>query len=105
MRMTRLLIIVLASLSLLACSDYQRARSAYEGGNYPKAFELFKKMSEAGDLRAEYDLSLLYLQGIGTKQDLNHACYCIRKSAYHGNHLAMVELGRRHEYGIYRDKD
>jgi len=105
MTVTRLLMIVLASLSLLACSDYQRARSAYEGGNYPKAFELFKKMSEAGDIRAEYDLSLMYLQGIGTKQDLNQAWFWMRKAADHGNQMAMVELGGRHEYGVDLDKD
>ena len=55
----RSLLIIMASLFLVACSDYQRARSAYEGGDYKKAFELFKKLSESGDTRSEYDLSFL----------------------------------------------
>jgi TPR repeat protein len=101
----RLIIVSLASLVLIACSDYQQARSAYEGGNYGKAFVLFKKMSEAGDTRAEYDLSLMYLQGIGTPQDLTQAWYWMRQAANHGNQLAMVELGGRHEYGVDLDKD
>jgi TPR repeat protein len=101
----RILLILTLSLFLAACSDYQRARSAYEGGNYPKAFELFKKLSESGDMRAEYDLSLMYLQGIGTKQDLGQGWFWMIKAADHGNTMAMVELGGRHEYGVNLDKD
>jgi hypothetical protein len=38
----RSFLIIVISLFLVGCSDYQRARSAYEGGDYKKAFELFK---------------------------------------------------------------
>jgi TPR repeat protein len=101
----RTFLIVVLSLFVVACSDYQRARSAYEGGNYQKAFELFKKLSESGDVRAEYDLSLMYLQGIGTKQDVGQGWFWMIKSADHGNTMAMVELGGRYEYGVNLDKD
>ena len=101
----RSVLIIVISLFLVGCSDYQRARSAYEGGDYKKAFELFKKLSESGDTRSEYDLSLMYLQGIGTKQDVGQGWFWMIKSAEHGNTMAMVELGGRHEYGVNLDKD
>lgn len=101
----RIAFILALSFCLAACSDYQRARSAYEGGEYSKAFELFKKLSESGDTRAEYDLSKMYLQGIGVKQDIGQGWLWMIKAADHGNTMAMVELGGRHEYGVNLDKD
>ena len=101
----RIFLILVFSLFVVACSDYQRARSAYEGGDYQKAFALFKKLSESGDTRAEYDLSKMYLQGIGTKQDVGQGWFWMIKAADHGNTMAMVELGGRYEYGVNLERD
>jgi len=101
----RIYLILVLSLFVAACSDYQRARSAYEGGDYQKAFGLFEKLSKSGDTRAEYDLSKMYLQGIGTKQDVGQGWFWMIKSADHGNTMAMVELGGRYEYGVYLERD
>ena len=101
----RFFLILVFSLFVVACSDYQRARSAYEGGDYQKAFALFKKLSESGDTQAEYDLSKMYLQGIGTKQDVGQGWFWMIKAADHGNTMAMVELGGRYEYGVNLERD
>ena len=101
----RIFLILVFSLFVVACSDYQRARSAYEGGDYQKAFKLLKKLSESGDTRAEYDLSKMYLQGIGTKQDVSQGWFWMIKAADHGNTMAMVELGGRYEYGVNLEMD
>jgi hypothetical protein len=53
----RLQLAFLACLALLACSDYQRARSAYEAGEYTKALQIFVHLSEAGNSLGQYYLS------------------------------------------------
>lgn len=93
----RLPLIFLVSISLIACSDYQRARSAYEAGEYTKAFQLFEKLSQAGDSQAQYDLSQMYLQGIGTSKSLEQGWVWLNRAAEKGNVQAMLELGVRYQ--------
>jgi TPR repeat protein len=78
---------------LLACSDYQQARSAYAAGDYNKAFQLFQGLAESGDTKAQYDLSLMYIQGIGTKQNIEQGLVWLNRAAEKGNIEAMLELG------------
>lgn len=78
---------------LIACSDYQQARSAYAAGNYTKAYQLFQVLAEAGDTKAQYDLSLMYIQGIGTKKNIEQGLTWLNSAAEKGNIEAMLELG------------
>ena len=94
---TRLPLLFLASFFLLACSDYQRARSAYEAGDYPKAFQIFERLSQAGDNQAQYDLSQMYLQGIGTPKNIEQGWVWMNRAAEQGNIQAMLELGVRYQ--------
>jgi len=82
----------LASI-LLGCSDYQQARSAYAAGDYTKAYQLFQGLAESGDTKAQYDLSLMYIQGIGTKQNIEQGLVWLNRAAEKGNIEAMLELG------------
>jgi TPR repeat protein len=86
---------LLAALTgiLLGCSDYQQARSAYAAGDYTKAYQLFQGLAESGDTKAQYDLSLMYIQGIGTKQNIEQGLVWLNRAAEKGNIEAMLELG------------
>jgi TPR repeat protein len=84
--------VALCSL-LSACSDYQQARSAYAAGDYTKAYQLFQGLAESGDTKAQYDLSLMYIQGIGTKQNIEQGLVWLNRAAEKGNIEAMLELG------------
>ena len=94
---TRLPLLLLVSAFLLACSDYQRARSAYEAGEYTKAFQIFERLSQAGDNQAQYDLSQMYLQGIGTPKNIEQGWVWLNRAAEQGNIQAMLELGVRYQ--------
>jgi uncharacterized protein len=94
---TRLPLLFLVGLSLIACSDYQRARSAYEAGEYTKAFQIFERLSQAGDSQAQYDLSQMYLQGIGTSKSLEQGWSWLNRAAEKGNIQAILELGVRYQ--------
>ena len=78
---------------LIACSDYQNARSAYAAGDYTKAYQLFQALAESGDTKAQYDLSLMYIQGIGTKKNIEQGLVWLNRAAEKGNIEAMLELG------------
>ena len=84
-------------LCIVACSEYRQARSAYEAGDYAKAFQIFKTLSEAGDNQAQYDLSLMYLQGIGTSKNIEQGWVWMNRAAEKGNIQAMLELGVRYQ--------
>ena len=86
---------ILAALTsiLLGCSDYQQARSAYAAGDYTKAYQLFQGLAESGDTKAQYDLSLMYIQGIGTKKNIGQGLIWLNRTAEKGNIEAMLELG------------
>ena len=77
----------------MACSDYQNARSAYAAGDYTKAYQLFQALAESGDTKAQYDLSLMYIQGIGTQKNIEQGLVCLKRAAEKGNIEAMLELG------------
>ena len=93
----RLQLVFLACFTLLACSDYQRARSAYEAGEYTKALQIFVQLSEAGNSQAQYDLSQMYFQGIGTPKSIEQGWMWMNRAADKGNIQAMLELGVRYQ--------
>jgi TPR repeat protein len=93
----RLQLAFLSCLALLACSDYQRARSAYEAGEYTKALQIFERLSEAGNSIAQYDLSQMYFQGIGTAKSIEQGWIWMNRAADKGNIQAMLELGVRYQ--------
>lgn len=88
----RAMLVALTSI-LLGCSDYQQARSAYAAGDYTKAYQLFQGLAESGDTKAQYDISLMYIQGIGTKQNIEQGLVWLNRAAEKGNIEAMLELG------------
>jgi TPR repeat protein len=90
-------LVFLVSLGLLACSDYQRARSAFEAGEYTKALQIFERLSEAGNSQAQYDLSQMYFQGIGTSKSIEQGWIWMNRAADQGNIQAMLELGVRYQ--------
>ena len=90
-------LVFLVSLFLFACSDYQRARSAYEAGEYTKAFQIFERLSQAGDTQAQYDLSQMYFQGIGVPKSIEQGWVWMNRAADKGNIQAMLELGVRYQ--------
>lgn len=87
----------LLAFLIIACSDYRKARSAYEAGEYKKALQIFEQLSHAGDNQAQYDLSLMYLQGIGTSKNLEKGWTWLNRAADGGNVQAMLELAVRYQ--------
>jgi len=90
---------LLIVLTLVACSDHDRARRAYAGGDYAEAARLFGGLAQAGNTSAQFSLALMYFQGIGVTRDPTRGWELLNRSATGGNTAAMVELGARFESG------
>jgi TPR repeat protein len=86
--------------SIAACSDYDEARRVYVAGRYDDAFSRMLKLAQAGDNRAQYDVAMMYVQGIGTKKDLEVGFGWMIEAGKSGNVGAMNELGAIYESGV-----
>lgn len=104
-RIRHLTLIVIAAMVLAGCSEYQNARRAYEVGNFTEALQMLEKLAKEGDSRAQYEVALMYLQGIGTTVDPMMGGKWMLAAANNGNTTAMVEIGGRHEAGVNAEKN
>ncbi len=93
------------ALGLSACSDYDKARNAYEGGDYALAIQRFDALARIGNSQAQYDLAQMYFQGIGTPKDSDLGWYWLLSAAGTGNVAAMVQLGALFESGVGANRD
>lgn len=73
--------------------------------NIDKSIELYTAAAEKADMKAEYQLGLLYLQGTeNLERNLTKAYYWLEKSAFQGNPYAEYALGLIFEHGIIDDE-
>jgi len=93
--MTMLLAMFLSSSAFQAAAfaDMDEANSAYDRGNYEKAFSMYKQYAEQGDALAQYDLGLMYYDGTGVSQDFQKAAQWVTNAAEKGLAEAQTLLG------------
>lgn len=89
----------------VACSDYQKARRAYEVGKFTEALTMLEKLAQQGDSKAQYEVALMYLQGIGTAVNPERGGQWMLAAANNGNTTAMIEVGGRHEHGVNAEQN
>jgi len=99
------LLVAAFAVMIAGCSDYQTARRAYEVGQFTEALTILQRLADAGDARAQYEVALMYLQGIGTKVDPLRGGQWMLAAANNGNVTAMVEIGGRFENGVNAEKN
>jgi TPR repeat protein len=71
-----------------AKADIAKAISAYRAGYYKTAFMEFKRLADAGDPLAQFNLAVMYLSGKGVDRDVKKALELHRKAAEQGLALA-----------------
>jgi TPR repeat protein len=90
---------VAALLSTPARAGLQEGVAAYEAGNLPLAFKEFRSAAEKGEADCQFNLALMYENGIGVTKDEKEAVVWYRKSAEQGNSNAQFNLGVLYENG------
>lgn len=92
--LSALLVIILGNSAL---AGFDAGIAAYEAGNLPLAAEEFRESAEAGDANSQFNLALMYEQGIGLSKDDAQAFAWYRKSAEQGNSNAQYNLAVLYE--------
>jgi len=78
---------------------------AYRSKDYQRAFEEWKLSAGAGDAEAQFDLGVLYAQGLGVPRDLSEAARWYRKAALQGYAEARFAMGRMYSQGWGAPRD
>ena len=64
------------------------ALEAAQKKNYEDAFRIYLKIANKGDERAEYNVGMMYMKGIGVERKKMNAYKWLRRAAKHGNQEA-----------------
>jgi len=76
------------------------AIEAASNKNYEDAFRLYEKIAQKDDNKAEYNIGMMYMKGLGTKKSKMDAYKWLRRASRHGNKEATLffqEMNERHE--------
>lgn len=84
---------------------YRKAHDLPWVGNEIEKFKLLQIASELGSHAALFELGWCYEKGTGTKQNVNKAIRCYRKSAEEGFCPAQVYIAKYYEEGIIVSQD
>jgi TPR repeat protein len=86
-------------VSSIAFADLAKGIAAYEANNLPLAYKEFRASAEEGHAGSQFNVALMYEQGIGVAKDEKEAVVWYRKSALQGNSAAQFNLGVLYENG------
>ena len=73
-----------------AWADFQAGLEAADRGDYPTAVKEFQLSAERGDVKAQYNLGVMYQLGLGVPQDDQEAVRWYRLAADQGDAVALV---------------
>ena len=62
-------------LTELSAPSFQDGVNFIENGSYYEAFQIFERLASTGDADAQYNLSLLFLKGVGIPTNYKSALY------------------------------
>lgn len=79
--------------------NFKDGLAAYEANNLKLAYEKFLKGSNEGHVYSQFNLALMYENGIGIKKNEKHALFWYNKAAMQGNAAAQFNLGVLYENG------
>lgn len=82
-----------------AIANFEAGIAAYNANDLPLAYKEFLAASEKGHADSQFNLGLMYEQGIGVGKDEKEAVVWYGKSAALGNAAAQFNLGVLHENG------
>jgi len=79
---------------------FESGLKAVDVDNMPVAFKEFLEAAKVGHVYAQYNIGLMYEQGLGTGKNAKEAVYWYNESAMQGNSAAQFNLGVCYENGI-----
>jgi curved DNA-binding protein CbpA len=78
---------------------FQQAYDLYDQGRYAEAFSLYQKLAEQGDVKAQFNLGVMYDLGQHVTQNYSFAVSWYLKAAEQGNANAQYNLALKYQTG------
>ena len=99
------LLVGLLLVPVLGWADYQAGKDAYARGDYETAIKEFGLLAERGYAVAQYNLGVMYDNGLGVPQDYREAAKWYRFAAEQGEVKAQSNLASMYHFGqgVLRD--
>ena len=88
-----------------ASANFQKGLDAAKSGDYATALKEWKPLAEQGMAAAQYNLGLMYLEGLGVTQDYKAAFKWYKMAAEKGHTDAQSQLATMHFYGLSVTQD
>ncbi len=98
-------ILMLPAASVSQAGPFEDAQAARQRGDFATAFNQFRSMAAGGDASAQFELSLLYLNGQGVRQDAKESMYLLKLASVHGHTSAQSNLGVAFNRGRFLPQD
>src|SRR5580700_3882873 len=88
-----------------SAADFSTGLSAYQKKDYEAAVKEWRPLAEKGDAPSQFNLGLLYVDGLGVPQDYNQALTWFERSAQQDYEKAQLNLGAMYGggKGVKRD--
>ena len=83
----------------LTHADFQDGLDAYDRGDYPTALNEFLPLAEQGDVKAQFNMGILYEKGQGVPQDFQEAFRWYGLAAEQGDAHTQNVVGMLYEFG------
>lgn len=99
MRALACVLLVLAA-SLPARADFEAGVTAARAGDYERARREWQSLAESGHRDAQFNLALLYENGLGVERDGVIAAQWYRRAGEQGDRTAQAYLGEMHAQGL-----
>jgi len=86
-----------AQTSFMHYEFHNLAYEAAEKNNYEDAYRIYLKLANKGDDRAEYNIGMMYMKGLGVNRAKMDAYKWLRRASKHGNKEATLYFERMNE--------
>jgi uncharacterized protein len=98
----RLLIVfvLLLAVPLTAAADFEAGVAAVRAGDYGAALREWQPLAEQGNVAAQFNLGLLYENGLGVPRDGATAALWYRRAAEQNDRMAQAYLGEMYAKGL-----
>jgi ATP-dependent protease ClpP protease subunit len=96
-------LLVAASLcvsTLVSASTFEQGLDAYDKGKYSEAVELWTRLANEGHEGAQFNLAVMYEQGVGVGKDLKQSATLYKKIAVKGDIAAQFAIAAMYEKGM-----
>ncbi len=79
--------------------DFRIGLSAFNAGDFPTAYRLWRPWAEKSDPRSEQGIGFMYHRGLSVEVDDVQAAYWFRRAAEHGQGEGQLMLGALYFFG------